>query len=271
MRVLNPQINLDRFFRQLSKSMGLLILDYDGTLAPFVPNPELALPYPEARSALQKLIQLPHTKVVVLSGRALKDLSILLKIDPLPELWGSHGGEKLLAGASAPMIKKIDPSMRKLLDKAAVEARQLAPELYCEAKPLSVALHWRGAAPKIAQEQSQQLIGAWKKKLLSGNPLELHAFDQGIELRLKGLNKAAAVKTLLEELPSGTAIAYLGDDFTDEEAFEFLAERALKVLVRKEMRTTRADIQLEPPEELFWFLNRWIESQSEDKHESGIK
>jgi trehalose-6-phosphatase len=34
------------------------------------------------------------------------------------------------------------------------------------------------------------------------------------------------VKTLLKEVPHDTVIAYLGDDFTDEEAFEILGDRA---------------------------------------------
>jgi len=51
--------------------------------------------------------------------------------------------------------------------------------------------------------------------------------------------------------------AYLGDDLTDEDAFKQLGQRGLKVLVRKVLRDTLADIWLEPPDELIWFLKKW--------------
>jgi len=54
-------------------------------------------------------------------------------------------------------------------------------------------------------------------------------------------------------------MAYLGDDITDEDAFQALGNRGLKVLVRQEPRQTLADIQIKPPDDLFKFLDKWIE------------
>lgn len=262
MIIIKPHINLDDFFSRLSKpNKALLILDYDGTLAPFSENPNKAYPYPGIPERIKLIMQTKNTKVVVISGRALQGLKALLGIDPLPELWGSHGGERLQPNSKKPIVKKLESEIKNLIEMAAVDGQTLAPGLYCEVKPLSVALHWRDRDPNIAQEQGLRVLERWKKAIFE-QPLEIHEFDGGIELRPKGVNKGEAVKTLLKEISPDTTIAYIGDDFTDEEAFDILKEKALKILARKTIRPTKADIQLIPPDELLWFLDRWIQAQS---------
>ena len=68
------------------------------------------------------------------------------------------------------------------------------------------------------------------------------------------------MEVLLGEEPADVAAAYLGDDATDEEAFATLGGRGLTVLVRPEFRATTAQVWLRPPDELFDFLDRWIEA-----------
>jgi trehalose 6-phosphate phosphatase len=264
MIILNQKVNLEKFFQDLSKAKkGLLILDYDGTLAPFSKNPDNVHPYPGVYEKIKKIMASRHTKVVILSGRDLQGLKELVKINPLPELWGSHGGERLQINSLNPIVKRLDPMIKKLLAMAFADAKLLATGLYCEVKPLSIALHWRGRDADIVQEQGLRVLERWKKMIL-GHPLEIHEFNGGIELRPQGVNKGEAVKTLLKEVPPDTVIAYLGDDFTDEEAFEILGDRALKILVRKLIKSTKADIHLVPPDQLLWFLDRWIKSQTEE-------
>jgi len=271
MIILNPKVNLEKFFNDLSKTkMALLILDYDGTLAPFSQNPDNVRPYPGIYEKNKKIMTLNHTKVVVLSGRDLQGLKELIKIDPLPELWGSHGGERLQTNSVNPIVKRLDSMINNLLAKAFADAESLAPGLYCEVKPLSIALHWRGRDADMAQEQRLRVLEQWKKMIL-GQPLEIHEFDGGIELRLQGINKGEAVKTLLKEVSADTVIAYLGDDFTDEEAFEILGDRALKILVRKLIRSTKADIHLVPPDELLWFLDQWIKAKQMNFSRTRLK
>ncbi len=63
----------------------------------------------------------------------------------------------------------------------------------------------------------------------------------------------------MSEEPRETVFAYLGDDRTDEDAFCALQGRGLNVLVRRERRPTAADLWLEPPEDLLWFLRHWLD------------
>jgi trehalose-phosphatase len=88
--------------------------------------------------------------------------------------------------------------------------------------------------------------------------LDLHAFDGGIEIRITKVTKGGAVGAILSETGPGASVAYLGDDYTDEDAFIALDGHGLRVLVRTEERATRADIWIHPPQELLSFLDRWI-------------
>ncbi len=265
MQILNPTLNLELFFKQLSKSrLALLILDYDGTLAPFKQNPNKSFPYPGVIERIQDIMAQGSTEVIVISGRGLDGLISLLNMRPLPELWGSHGGERLLTNSSTPMMLLGDSAIKAALAEGVVAAAEEAPDLLCERKPLAIALHWRGKDNEVAKLQSQKVLKKWNV-ITQQYPLEVHLFDCGFELRPKGINKGEAVRTLLQDLPLETPIAYLGDDLTDEDAFEILGSRALKVLVRKELRPTKADIHLIPPIDLLKFFDWWIQNKNKEK------
>src|SRR3954464_7045124 len=61
--------------RELARTRDLLVaLDFDGTLAPVVNDPTRARALPEAREAVLRLLQMPRTRVAVVSGRSLESL-----------------------------------------------------------------------------------------------------------------------------------------------------------------------------------------------------
>ena len=73
------------------------------------------------------------------------------------------------------------------------------------------------------------------------------------------IDKGTAVNQIMSTSLAGSVFEYLGDDLTDEYAFQQLSNRGLKVLVREEPRETLADIRLTPPDELVCFLGKWRE------------
>jgi trehalose-phosphatase len=210
------------------------------------------------RAIRTTLIAAGHTRVVVVSGRAIADLGALLALDPLPELWGSHGWERQLAdGAYRPPALGALPVAGLQTAHEAAAARGLEQAL--ERKPAGLALHWRGLAPEAIQGLREEIGQVWASIVLQYG-LKVHQFDGGLELRVPGQDKGSAVRTLLAELQPGAAIAYLGDDLTDEDAFHAIGGRGLRVLVRPEQRPSAADVWLRPPEELLAFLRRWARS-----------
>ena len=92
-----PRPDLGHFFDGVRRaaSRGML-LDYDGTLAPFRVERNEAVPYPGVRELLRAILDAGHTRVVVISGRRAHDLIPLLGLEWPPEIWGTHGWERLL-------------------------------------------------------------------------------------------------------------------------------------------------------------------------------
>ncbi|MBW2018840.1 MAG: trehalose-phosphatase [Deltaproteobacteria bacterium] len=256
MKILNPEKDLSTFFDFLKKSQNrALLLDYDGTLAPFRVERDKALPYPGVAEVLKRIIQNGGTRLVLISGRRLDELIPLVGLERLPEIWGSHGGEKLLPNGKYHRAVLSKETARGL-DAAAGWMGEMGWSGRLERKPSSVALHWRGMRPEKMEEMRARVL-EHLPHLVEGTGLSLHEFDGGLELRPRGITKGKAVETILAEMQGDTVCAYLGDDLTDEDAFRALKGRSLGVLVREELRETRADLWLQPPKELLDFLRRW--------------
>ncbi len=232
------------------------MLDYDGTLAPFRNEREHAYPYPELIPVLRKLADSTRTRLIIVSGRSVEMLKLLLGMDKFPEVWGCHGLEHLSRDGKY-SLKPLDPDTRKGLDEIENWIRSNDMEKYVERKPSGIAFHWRGLSGNEAEQIRDKVTQEWSNKIEQFR-LAVYEFDGGLEFRMHEISKADAVGEILKDSTSGTTLAYCGDDFTDEDAFEALGERGLKVLVRTELRDTRADLWLTPPDELVEFLKRWI-------------
>jgi len=258
MHVLQPQGDPDRFFERLARAERCaLLLDYDGTLAPFHVDPAQALPHPGVRAALNALLAAQDTRLIIISGRWTRDLLPLLGLDRQPEVWGSHGWERCRPDGRCETRRPDERALQALAQAdhwsesvAALGARR-------ELKPASLAIHWRGLDPHAVHRIRADVLEQWAL-YARDQGLEAHDFDGGIELRVAGCSKADVVRTIAAE--SGNApMAYLGDDFTDEDAFRVLRPGDLGVLVRSDIRATAAGLWLRPPGDLLDFLRRWSE------------
>jgi trehalose-phosphatase len=258
LHALNPATDLQAFFDRVRRApAGVLCVDYDGTLAPFHEHPERALPYPTVAKALEELMSGDATRVVIVSGRALADLLPLLPFKRRPEVWGAHGWQRLLPDGRQ-VEREVPTAVHDKLDEAQGFARaSVGRGARLERKPASVALHWRGLQEGSVAAVRAEVEAPWQR-LAEASAVELMEFDGGLELRAHGHNKHHAVKTVLSETAGEAAVAYLGDDVTDEDAFAAVkTAHGLAVLVRAEPRPTRADVWIRPPQELVAFLERW--------------
>ncbi|MGH8643935.1 MAG: trehalose-phosphatase [Gammaproteobacteria bacterium] len=260
MLILNPQATIDSFFHRLRRaSQRALLLDYDGTLAPFALERDQAFPYPGIRKLLDRIMASDTTRLVIISGRRTGDLLPLLRLRRRPEIWASHGWERLFADGRYEIIEPDTRAMAGLVEADAWRARIARFGGRTEEKPASIALHWRGLEA-TAVAQIRALVDEPWARLAQETGLQVHPFDGGIELRAPGRHKGHAVETIHQELRDASPIAYLGDDLTDEDAFRSIKRRGLSVLVRPELRPTLADVWLRPPQELLMFLERWAET-----------
>jgi trehalose 6-phosphate phosphatase len=244
------------FFDRLRRAPSrALLLDYDGTLAPFTPDRQHAFPYPQIPELVAKIMR-TGTRVVLISGRPATELLFLSGIHPHPEIWGSHGSERLLPDGSY-QVEPPSPGHQSALRAVAHSLHACGFSSQMEIKPGGIAVHWRG----LSAEQRVPLEAKIRSLFVSSSEdhgLHVLPFDGGLELRAPGKNKGDAVSAILAEAGPEVAAAYLGDDQTDENAFRAIKSRGIAILVRPEPRPTVADVWLRPPEELGRFLHEWL-------------
>jgi trehalose 6-phosphate phosphatase len=257
-RTVNP-IEVEQFMKAIARSpVSALLLDYDGTLAPFCLNRQQALPFPGVTELLQEIIANGRTRVVIITGRNAREVIPLLAVHPSPEIWGCHGLERLKPDGSCE-TPRVEEAVVHALADADRWLRYQGLHNRAEFKTGAVAIHWRGLDEAAAAETRSQVLRGWFP-IAQSTPMELLEFDGGIEMRMPGRDKGDAVRTILDEIGPEVPVAYLGDDVTDEQAFLALDTLGLSVLVRPEWRTTAAALWIRPPEGLRDFLTRWLQA-----------
>jgi trehalose 6-phosphate phosphatase len=263
--------SLEAFFDTFAgEAHPLLLLDYDGTLAPFRVNRFEARPWAGVRELLTRIQRQGQTRLAIVTGRPAAEIAPLLRLETAPEVWGLHGAERLY------------PNGRRELEVAPAGAQQMLDELrerlrrdslggLFEDKPNAVVMHWRGAPPHKAhaiEKRARRLF----EPLAEMDGLGLLEFEAGLELRV-GRDKGGAVEEILSEADHDAPVAYLGDDLTDESAFRAVNAHDgahLSVLMRRIGRESAADIWLRPPVELREFLERWADAIEERSLEKGF-
>ena len=188
----------------------LFLLDYDGTLAEIVDDPEAAFPHLEVPELLEALNA--RYPVYLVSGRSVASLSRLLQVPGL-EVVGVHGMEAGKLGEDAePLVDEGD------LDALATVREQL-PDisgLNVEDKGLAVALHYR----KV-DAAGEDTLRAWAETM--PDTLDRLWGKKVLELRPHGYSKGRTAARLAAEHPQATPV-FIGDDTTDEEAFAALPQ-----------------------------------------------
>jgi trehalose 6-phosphate phosphatase len=238
----------------------LLLLDYDGTMAPFRVNRFLAKPWAGVRDLLSRIQKQGRTHMAVITGRPAGEIAPLLGLDTPLEVWGLHGAARIYADGRRELEVPVTSVQEELDEVRALLQRDSLGGLF-EDKPNAAVMHWRGASPhraRLIEKRTRQLF----EPLALMDGLGLLEFESGLELRV-GRDKGGAVESILSEAEADAPVAYLGDDLTDEAAFRAVNRvggRGLSVLMRRQPRETDADIWLRPPEELKGFLKRWIEA-----------
>jgi trehalose-phosphatase len=232
----------------------LLLMDYDGTLAPFKLDRFQARPWAGVRELLARIQRQGRTRMVVISGRPAAEIAPLLGLDPPLEVWGLHGAERLFPDGRRELERIPDEARQKLDELRAYLKKDSLGGLF-EDKANGAVMHWRGASShkaKLIEHRTRALF----EPLARIQGLSLLEFEAGVELRA-GRDKGGAVEAILAESGAGGPVAFLGDDVTDEAGFRAVKGRGLSVLVRREWRETAADVWLRPPEELKGFLEDW--------------
>jgi len=252
---------LELFFSAFAAAAPpLLLLDYDGTLAPFRIDRFQARPFAGVRELLAAIQLQGRTRIAIITGRPATEIAPLLPLDPPLEVWGLHGAERLYPDGRRE-LEQPPPAASQALHQLRLALQQDSLGGLVEDKANGVVMHWRGLSRQQAdrvEQRTRQLF----EPLARIPGLSLLEFDPGLELRA-GRNKGGAVEAILAESPADAPVAFLGDDLSDEAAFRVvqrLGPRGLTALVRRQWRPTAAELWLHPPAELKAFLTRWLQT-----------
>lgn len=193
-------------------------LDVDGTLLDIAPTPEAVVVDQDLLTMLRALVFASRGAVALVSGRAIGVLDDLFKPLLLP-CAGLHGFERRSAGGIHTR-RPLPPG--NLLNEAREVLNRLVvqyPDLLLEDKRFSLALHYRQAPhlESLVVDRVSRLAAALAPHF------ELQRGRCVAEIRPAQANKATAVAEFMQEAPfRGRRPLCLGDDLTDEYAFEWV-------------------------------------------------
>ncbi|MCM2278652.1 MAG: trehalose-phosphatase [Oligoflexia bacterium] len=226
----------------------LFCFDYDGTLAPIVPDPARSRLSEEVRALLDRLSQ--RCTVGVISGRSLPDLKDRLGV-PLPYLVGNHGLEGLPGSTPIARIRRLCAEWKRLLAPA---LRLLeAQGVWLEDKGWSLSVHYRNAPdPAKAENEVFTLVSAVGKscRIIPGK-LVFNLVPEN------SAHKGVALTRLMAHAKAERAL-FVGDDHTDEDVFAMRDPRVLGIHVGKS-RQSAARFFLQEQEEVPRLLERILE------------
>jgi trehalose-phosphatase len=213
----------------VSKKRLLLLLDFDGTLAPFEESPRRARLPGETKALITRLKACPRVHVAIVSGRSVIDIRSRVDIRGVYYV-GNHGMEIEGPGFSFrhPRAEALKPAMQELAKSLRKDCRALAGVLV-ENKGMTLSLHYRRLRPRRLKEL-RKLVRLYRKKTI-GLPFTWRIGHKVWELVPKtGWDKGQAALCLLRRLRHPFPVA-IGDDRTDEDMFRALRENGITIRI----------------------------------------
>lgn len=263
---------LDMFEEIMNESRGkqiVMFLDYDGTLSPIVDDPDRAFMSDEMRSAVREVAK--HFPTAIVTGRCRDKVYSFVRLAEL-HYAGSHGmdikgpvkGRKYNQGKRSVLFQAARDYLPMIdeIYKVLVERTKSTPGASVENNKFCVSVHFRRVDEKRWAELAEQV-----REVLTGYPkLRLTEGRKVLEIRPSiKWDKGKALEFLLESLGFANSDdvlpVYIGDDRSDEDAFNVLRARnqGFGILVSKVPKETNASYTLQEPSEVMFFLQRLVE------------
>lgn len=242
----------------------VVCLDFDGTLSEIVSDPEAAVLVDGAAEALAAMAE--QCPVAILSGRDLADIRTRVGVSGV---WyaGSHGFE--VVGPDGTEYRNPDaaaalPALHQAGD-ALFNGLSSITGVHVERKRYAIAVHYRNASEDCVAE-----IVATTHEYGTRLGLRVTTGRKVVELRPDiDWDKGSALKWIQDQLSPDSRLIpiYIGDDLTDEDAFDALRASGVGIAVRHDEdrdRPSAASFSLDNPLQVRDFLlrgGRWLARQ----------
>ncbi|MGV3527430.1 MAG: bifunctional alpha,alpha-trehalose-phosphate synthase (UDP-forming)/trehalose-phosphatase [Flavisolibacter sp.] len=250
-RVLNEELakKIENDFFKAEKRC--ILLDYDGTLAPYQKVPSLAVPSDELIALLKALTADKANEVVIVSGRDAGTLDRWLGSLPL-NMIAEHGAAirmkhedwKENVSMAAEWKERIRPTFQLFVDRCAGS--------FIEEKKSTLAWHYRNCHPDLGFSRSRELQNTLLQ-LTANTPLQVIDGNKVMEVRMMGVDKGASSTSMVNALDPDFILC-IGDDTTDEDMFRMLRDRGYTVKVG--YANTAAEYTILSQKDVFPLLRR---------------
>jgi len=248
---------LHRFLKEMPHAANrTLLLDYEGTIADFSRDSGAARSSRRVHNLLNQIRDATKTRLILVTAQRAQDTLRLSGLEQV-EIWGCHGLERLRANGNVE-VPDLDAGVLQALSRLDKLLTREGLTNFVEHKPAGIAIHSM-RVDTHPREIEEKVYGLWAK-LPDRRGLSLTRFHNGLEIRANVRNKRDVVRTILGEIGTTAAVAYLGEDQSDEDAFAALQGYGLGVLVRRQYRPTIADVWIRPPEGVIAFLGDWVDA-----------
>ncbi|MFQ5908090.1 MAG: bifunctional alpha,alpha-trehalose-phosphate synthase (UDP-forming)/trehalose-phosphatase [Thermoplasmata archaeon] len=233
----------------------LLLLDYDGTLAPFHLKPGKAVPDENLVALLTRLSSDPANEVIVVSGRDRPTLEAWFGEERIG-LVAEHGAwSRWRSGAwekAPPARNDWKPEIRSTLEWFV----DRTPGSSVEEKDFSLVWHYRRVDPDMAPLRARELKDTLIDHVADLGLVALEG-NKVVEVKNAGVDKGTAVQKWLQSR-EWNFILSVGDDVTDEDVFNRLPDNAHSLKVG--MGPTKAGHSVAAPEDVRSLLKEFIEA-----------
>uniref|UniRef100_A0A6P7EXP5 Alpha,alpha-trehalose-phosphate synthase [UDP-forming] isoform X2 n=1 Tax=Diabrotica virgifera virgifera TaxID=50390 RepID=A0A6P7EXP5_DIAVI len=260
-----PAVTLDDFDEYLSKYIGnthklALLLDYDGTLAPIAPHPDLAIIPAETKNVLQRLSNMSDCYIAIVSGRNVNNVRDMVGIDGITYA-GNHGleilhpdGTKFVHPMPTEFHDKVGDLMRQLQEKVCREGA------WVENKGALLTFHFRETPVQIRASLEKEA-----KILIESAGFIADHVHCAIEARPpvqwnKGRASIYILRTAFGvDWSERIRIIYVGDDQTDEDAMQALKGMAATFRVTSSQITKTSAERRLPSTDAVLTMLKWVE------------
>ncbi|MFW9917462.1 MAG: trehalose-phosphatase [Candidatus Thorarchaeota archaeon] len=277
-----PLKNVESQFNQQVRATPLiaLFLDYDGTLCSIKPKPELAILTEPQREVLRRLSRLPNVFLCIISGRDLSDLQQRVGIPGLA-LVGNHGAryrmehqiwhERDFALADEANKGTDREYLERDKEKYKIALEEFQESLHrqssnfdgikIEKKINGIAVHYRNVS-ESEKTNVKNLIYQTMAKVDKKCLFQVQKGKMVVEILPKDSpTKGTAVRKLLWRIKQEQQLSplsiYIGDDLTDESAFEEVnREDGWPILVAESIRKSAAKYLVFSPNEVYEWLKK---------------
>ena len=227
----------------------LILLDYDGTLSPFVEQPQMARPSQKLLETLSRLAQDAQNQVVIISGRERETLdrwfgSLGIGLVAEYGVWTKNSGAdwELLHPFASDWKQQMRPLLESYADRL--------PGSFVEEKEFSIVWHYRAADPELGAVRAKELADDLMN-FTANVDVQVLQGSKVVEVRQAGVNKGSAALQLISASHADWILA-AGDDWTDEDLFQALPPNAYSIKVG--MSPSHAKFNLRGSDEMIELL-----------------